>query len=106
MKAVRTRPPKIRFPPGTFVRLWDEPDRLWEVVWLYRMREEPNVWLHVLKVATHFETSIARGEARIIWSPVVGLHNTGIDPWSYSRIVSTPNMIRLAEIAIDDIMES
>lgn len=99
-----TRPPKIRFPPGTFVRLSDDPGCLWEVAWLYRTQEEPNVWLHALRPMIDFETSISRGEARVIWSPVVRLHN--IDPWSYSRIVSTPDMLRLAEIAIDDIMES
>lgn len=105
---MKTRPPKLRFPPGTFVRLSDEPGKLWEVAWVYRMKENPNVWRYALKAKVDFNTSIQKGEQRVFWQPMAsGLYGRrGVDSWSYDRVVSTPDMLKLAEIAIDDIMEA
>lgn len=89
-----TKPPKLRFSPGQFfrqikkIRDGYEVGQLYCLMWVYRLEENPSVWLHVLEERKNLKNPgtplsimcdavmASRGESqrpmsdRVMWQPL------------------------------------
>lgn len=92
--------PKLRYKIGFFVRMLDDLKE-YEVIQAYRLKDSPSNWIYRL---CKRDGNCQHEYAHTVWMdpvpyPPPEQHNT-------SRIVRNQDMIRLAEILIDDVMES
>jgi len=97
-----TKGPRLRFPPGSFVRMADDL-QTYEVVQAFRMTDAPSTWLYRLIRTSIFES---RKEHHQVWWPA----QSRLPPFNplsggFSvRTVRNEDMIRLAEHLVDDVM--
>lgn len=100
-----TKGPKIRFPPGTFVRMADDGLR-YEVVQLYRLTSAPSDWVYRLLRNDLFEQN--KYYHRVWYEPMsyAPTMRSNFDGCggSWNRSVSNQDMLRLAEFLVDDVM--
>lgn len=101
------KPPKLRYQPGDFVEYEGE---VWVVKFMYRRKDDPHVWVHVLenmpKKVTAMDEYIAslnlgEGVPLIVYDPVWDLYDkalqsqTWLPCWGDSRIaMRSPDMIK------------
>jgi len=103
-----TKGPRIRFPPGTFVRMADDLME-YEVVQPYRLQAAPSNWCYRLRrlrergsPTVRFEQQ--KSEHHIWWEPQRFIPESSFQ-YQYHRTVMNESMLRLAEFLVDDVME-
>jgi hypothetical protein len=103
-----TRPPKLRYPPGTFVRFpnsapCSEDSGVWEVMYAYRLADAPHEWRYLLRRNNQFERS---SQGKVFYEPVRDSGQLKLDPWTYTKCMTNRQMLAEAEYAIDDLFLS
>lgn len=90
-----TKGPRLRSPPGSFIRLLDEPGRLYVVVLAYRLVEDPSSWIYVMAQTLDFSDRMS-DHYRIWYAPVEEPPFNQFGRWTNARrIMKNQDMLRL-----------